>query len=249
MAPIEVVFLGINDVGEQVYEWLLDREDADVVALVTTESQLDLVQRLQPDLIVSAGFRYIVPEEVLDVPDLGAVNLHKSFLPYNRGANPNVWSIIEDAPAGVSIHYMTADIDAGPIVDRQQVTVQPDDTARDLYERLEREQIDQFEAVWPSIRDGTAETIKQAEEDGTYHYKQDFVDLWEIDHEETVEAGSFLDRLRALTFPPYRNAYFEVDGRRYYVEVSITPEDADDATGDDVAAKNVPEYDEGGDLP
>lgn len=247
MVPVDVVFLGVNDVGKQIYEWLVEREDADVEALLTTAEQLDLVHQLEPDLLVSAGFRHIVPEEILEVPDLGAVNVHKSYLPYNRGANPNVWSIVEDAPAGISIHYMTPDVDAGPIVDRRRVPVRPDDTGRDLYERLEAEQIDQFQSVWPSICDGTVETVPQDGEEGTHHYKREFVDLWEIDRNEMVKAGAFLDRLRALTFPPYENAYFEADGQRYHVEVSITSADAE--ASDNSGMKNVPKYEEDGELP
>lgn len=257
---VEVIVLGVNDIGERIYDWLTEREDADVLALLTERDQLSLVERLEPDLLISSGFRHIVPEEILDVPDRGAVNFHKAYLPYNRGANPNVWSIVEDAPAGVSLHYMTAEVDAGPIVDRREVPVHPDDDGRSLYDRLEAAQYDQFREVWPAIRDGPAETIAQDADEGSYHYKEEFVDLWEIDRDETVRAGDFLDRLRALTFPPYDNAYFEVDGERYTVEVSITPAAGDggagdggagdggegDRDGDSPATKNVPTYTEDG---
>jgi methionyl-tRNA formyltransferase len=202
---------------------------------------LSLVEELTPDLIISAGFRHIVPKDILEVPQLGAVNLHKSHLPFNRGANPNVWSIVEDDPAGVSIHYMTSDVDAGPLIDRRKVSVEPDDTGRTLYERLEQAQIDQFKTVWPDIRDGDPETTTQSQDEGTYHYKQDFVDLWELDLDETVKIGNFLDRLRALTFPPYNNAYFETNGEKYHVEVRISHEDAKKKS---VSEKNVPTYSE-----
>ena len=239
---VDVVFLGVNDVGEQIYEWLHEQEEVSVVALLTHDEQLDLVHDVEPDLIVSSGFRHIVPEEVLEVPQRGAINLHKSYLPYNRGANPNVWSIIEDGPVGVSIHYMTPDVDAGPIIDRRAVDLYPDDTGRTLYERLEAAQIEQFKELWPAIRDEEVETIPQNAEEGTYHYKQDFVDRWELDREEEVRVGEFLDKLRALTFPPYRNAYFEEDGTRYYVEVNITTEPMGTESG-----KNVPRYDDDAD--
>jgi len=236
---IDAVFLGLNDVGERIYEWLVDREDVHVLALLTHEDQLDLVHEVEPDLIVSAGFRHIVPESVLEVPPLGAANLHKAHLPYNRGANPNVWSIVEENPAGVSIHYMTPDVDDGPLIDRREVPVYPDDTGRTLYDRLEETQFEQFKDVWPAIRDDEVDPIDVESEEDTYHYKEDFVDLWKLDRDETVRVGDFLDRLRALTFPPYRNAYFEEDGERYYVEVNITTEEIGTEPG-----KNVPRYDD-----
>lgn len=240
---VDVVFLGLNDTGERVYDFLTDRDDADVLALLTEPDQLDLVGRLEPDLLVSAGFRHVVPGDVLAVPSLGAVNLHNSYLPYNRGANANVWSILDDHPAGVSVHYMTEALDAGPIIDRRRVPVRPDDDARDLYERLERAHVEQFRDVWPSVRDGTAETVEQDPDGGTHHSKRDFTDLWPIDRDETTTAGAFLDRLRALTFPPYKNAYFEEDGERYYVEVSVTP--ASEVDVDPGAGKGRPDEYEG----
>jgi methionyl-tRNA formyltransferase len=220
---VYIVFLGINETGRRVYDFLVDRDDATVLALLTEADQLETVERLEPSLLISAGFRHIVPDRILSVPQRGAVNLHNSYLPYNRGANANVWSIVEDEPAGVSIHYMTSDVDAGPIIDRREVPVQPDDTGRDLYERLEDEQVEQFVDCWPSIRDGSVDPTEQ-DESGTHHLKRDFVDLWKLDRNTTTRVGDLLDRLRALTFPPYRNAYFEADGEQYYVEVTITAE-------------------------
>jgi methionyl-tRNA formyltransferase len=229
---LEVIFLGINDLGERIYDFLVDRDDAEVLALLTEPEQLSLVQRVEPDLLLSAGFRHVVPTDVLDVPDRGAVNLHNSYLPYNRGANANVWSIVEDHPAGVSIHYMTPDLDSGPIIHRREVPVRPDDTGIDLYERLEDAQYEQFRSVWPSIRDGAPDAVEQDPASGTTHSKRDFVDLWELDPERRMRVDDLIDRLRALTFPPYKNAYFERDGERYYVEIDITPASESSPNGD-----------------
>lgn len=225
---VDVIFLGLNDIGEQIYEWLVDRDDATVRAILTEKDQLSLVEEVQPDLVISGGFRYIVPEQILEVPSLGAVNLHKSYLPYNRGTNPNVWCMIDDTPAGVTIHYMTASVDAGPIIDRREVQKRPGDTAKDLYERLERAQFDQFREVWPDIRDDDADTISQDTDAGSYYYRQDFVDLWELEMDAEKRVGDVITKLRALTFEPFKNAYYEVDGQRYYVEVDITPDEAVD---------------------
>lgn len=239
---VDVVFLGLNDIGERIYQWLVDRDDARVLALLTEANQLSVVVDLEPDLLIAGGFRHIVPKDVIEVPELGAVNIHKAYLPYNRGANPNVWSILEDAPAGVSIHYMTPEVDQGPIIDRRTVPVYSDDNGRTLYDRLERAQFDQFVDVWPDIRDGSPHTISQSPEEGTHHYKREFVDLWEVSRDETVTIGTFIDRLRALTFPPYHNAYFEEDGERYYLELQVTHEDELGESTE--ATKNVPTYSE-----
>lgn len=220
---IDIIFLGIHDVGTEIYEWLCDRPDANVMAMLTRKEQLSLVEELDPDLVISGGFRHIVPEAVLEVPDLGVVNMHGAYLPYNRGGNPNVWPLIDGTPAGVSLHYMTPELDGGPIIDRRTVEKQPSDTAKSLLDRIRREAIQQFKELWPAVRDGTVETTPQPNDAGSYHSRSEFVDLWELDLEETATYREVIDHLRALTHPPYNNAYFEVDGERYFVELSITP--------------------------
>jgi methionyl-tRNA formyltransferase len=245
MMMTELVFLGINDIGQKVYDWLTDRDDVKITALLTESDQLGTIETLQPDLILSAGYRHIVPQEILEIPKKGAVNFHKSYLPYNRGANPNVWSIIEDSPAGVSLHYMTSEVDAGPIIDRRSVPVYPDDNAKNLYERLENAQFDQFREVWSSIRDDEVETISQEENEATVHKKEEFVDLWEIDTDQSIIVEDFLKKLRALTFPPYKNAYFTKNGKKYHVEIKITQKTQNVANGN--SEKKLPTYTENGD--
>jgi methionyl-tRNA formyltransferase len=217
----EVVFLGVNDAGMRVYEWLCNREGVSVHALLTTKEQLSVVKEVEPEYVVSCGYRHIVPEEILDVPEEGCLNLHPAYLPYNRGANPNVWSIVEGTPAGVTLHYMDATLDTGAIVDRREVDTSFADTGKDLYERLEDAQVELFREVWPEIESGEASPTEQDSDEGTYHVTDDFERLCEIDPDEEVSAKEFLDRLRALTYPPYDNARIEVDGAQYYVEVNI----------------------------
>ena len=236
---VDVIVFGLNRFGEEIYNWLLNQADTTVQALITHKTQYESVKKLEPELIVSAGFRFIIPEDVLEVPDLGAVNLHPSYLPYNKGANPNVWSIIDDVPAGVSVHYMTSEVDAGPLIGRKQVPVNPDDDGQSLYRRLEKAQIELFKTHWPNIKAGTASSISTTE-NGTHHYKHEFTDLFELDLDKKQKIGDTIDLLRALTFPPYNNAYFKEDNKKYYVEIDIIAESEVEETGS--IHFNIPEY-------
>ena len=219
---VEVVFLGINDAGMRVYEWLCDRDDVFVHSLLTTKEQLGAIRDIEPDYVVSCGCRHIVPEEILDIPSEGCLNLHSSYLPYNRGANPNVWSIVDDTPAGVTIHWMDSGVDTGDIIAREKVSVEFSDTGKDLYERLEDAQVELFQDVWPDILSGQVDEVSQSKEAGTSHQASEFNELCQLDPDEEVRVKDFLNRLRALTFPPYDNAEIEIDGETYYVEVDIT---------------------------
>lgn len=218
---IEVVFLGVNDAGMRVYDWLCDRDGVFVHSLLTTEEQLRVVEDVQPDYVVSCGYRHIVPESVLEIPSEGCLNLHPAYLPYNRGANPNVWSIVEGTPAGVTLHYMDAGLDTGDVIARREVATTFSDTGKDLYERLEDAQVELFTDTWPDVVAGEHSVTEQSETDGTYHRTSDFEELCQLDPDEEVRVKDFLDRLRALTFPPYENARIEVNGETYRVEVTI----------------------------
>jgi methionyl-tRNA formyltransferase len=218
---MDVVFLGVNNFGWDIYEWLCERDTVEVRALITESDQLDLLEYIEPELVVASGFGEILSPETLSIPERGCINVHPGYLPNTRGYNPNVWSIVEDQPAGVSIHYMTEEIDQGDILGRREVDKTFEDTGKSLYDRIERAAVDLFKETWPAIEDGTVDPISQDEEAANSHLKQDFVDLCEIDPRETYEAKELLDILRALTFPPFDNAYLEVDGEKYYVDVEI----------------------------
>lgn len=220
---LEAVFLGKNKAGEEIYDWLNRREDVKVKALLTEKEQLETVEQLRPDIVVSAGFEHKVPKEIIEVPSKGVVNLHPSYLPFNRGAHPHIWSIEEETPAGVTAHYMTEEIDEGPVIDRREVRVLPEDTARTLYDRLMREQVEQFKNIWPRLKEG-AQAEPQSLDEGTNHYGSDLDNLCKLDLNEKIRVEDLIKRLRALTFPPYKTAYFERYGEKYFVEISITPE-------------------------
>jgi methionyl-tRNA formyltransferase len=220
-ASTEVVFLGVNDAGMRVYEWLCDRDGVSVPSLLTTREQLSVVEEVEPEFVVSCGYRHIVPESILSVPAEGCLNLHPAYLPYNRGANPNVWSIVDGTPAGVTLHYMDPGLDTGPVVAQRRVETSFADTGRDLYERLEDAQVDLFRQTWPEIETGTESVTHQDPDAGTYHETAEFDELCEIDPDSETTHRDFLNRLRALTFSPYNNAYVGIDGEQYYVSVEI----------------------------
>ena len=220
---MDAVFLGMNDAGENVYDWLNSREDVKVIALLTEKEQLSLIKELEPEIVVSSGFEHKVPEEIIEVPDKGIVNLHPSYLPYNRGAHPYIWPIVEDTPAGVSVHYMSEEIDEGDIIDRKKVEVRPDDTAKTLRDRLMEEQTRIFIQNWGAVKEG-AEGTGQNPDSGTTHYRGELDEFSKLELDEEKTVGETIDKLRALTYPPQGLAYFERDGERFIVDINITPE-------------------------
>ena len=221
---MEAVFLGMNDAGEEVYEWLNQRDDVEVLALLTEKEQLSLIEELEPEIVISSGFEHKVPEEIIEVPEKGIVNLHPSYLPYNRGSHPYLRPLVDGTPAGVSVHYMVEEIDEGPIIDKRNVEVRPDDTAKTLRDRLMQEQVELFMDNWRKIRDG-AEGSEQRKNDGKTHYRKELDEFSRLELNEEKTFGEVIDKLRALTYPPHRLAYFERNGERFFIDVDITPEE------------------------
>lgn len=98
---------------------------------------LALIRDLSPELIVVAAYGRILPQEILDCPSMGCINVHSSLLPQYRGAAPINWAILNgDKETGVTIMHMEAALDAGDIISQAAVTIDPDETAPTLTARL-----------------------------------------------------------------------------------------------------------------
>jgi methionyl-tRNA formyltransferase len=182
---------------------------------------------LRPEWIVSVMFGYILSDDILRVPAVGAVNLHPSLLPFNRGADPNVWSIVERTPCGVTLHWIDEGIDTGDIIAQMEVPVAETDTGATLYQRLEQAGLELFRQSWPLIEQGSPPRIKQSQR-GTFHRSRDVAALDCIDPDALFSARALVDILRARTFPPYRNAYLNLAGRRIFLHLELEEEGASD---------------------
>jgi methionyl-tRNA formyltransferase len=89
------------------------------------------------DVLVVAAYGLILPQAVLDIPRLGAVNVHASLLPRWRGAAPIHRALLAgDATTGITIMQMDAGLDTGPMLLREPLAIAPDDTVGTLHDRL-----------------------------------------------------------------------------------------------------------------
>lgn len=122
--------------------------------------------------LVSYGYRYILRKEILDKFPQRAINLHVSLLPWNRGADPNLWSFLEDTPKGVTIHLLAPGIDTGDILAHQEVCMGTEDTLRTSYDKLSHAMVSLFMESWPKIRTGRITAVPQPP-GGSYHRLRD----------------------------------------------------------------------------
>jgi methionyl-tRNA formyltransferase len=186
------------------------------------------LQDLAPTFGVSALFGYLLRPKTIALFPGGCVNLHPSLLPWNRGAHPNVWSIVDRTPAGVTLHHVDPGVDTGDIIAQRTVPVDPVDTGATLYQRLEAACVDLFADTWPAIRAGTARRAQQPADAGSTHRARDLARIDEIELDRAYSGRELIDILRARTFPPYPGAYFRADGRKVHLRVELEYGAADD---------------------
>ena len=98
---------------------------------------LELIEELAPELIVVAAYGRILPDEILEYPARGCINVHSSLLPRYRGAAPINWAVLNgDEITGVTIMHMAAELDAGDIIAQRSTPIGPREDAWQLYCRL-----------------------------------------------------------------------------------------------------------------
>lgn len=102
-----------------------------------TDETVERLRSLKADLGVAVAYGRILPESVFRAPRLGTVNIHFSLLPKYRGAAPIQWALIKgEKETGVTVFWLEAGLDTGPIAGQTSVPVDPEDNARTLRDKL-----------------------------------------------------------------------------------------------------------------
>ena len=140
-----ILFLGPTSSG--IYIYLQQKQDHIVEQ---TEEKLDVhsLSSGMYDVIVSHKYRHIVRTEIIKLFEGRIINLHASYLPFNRGADPNLWSHLDQTPSGISIHHLTKGLDTGNIIYRKKMSFENETTLKDSYEALENLMVNSFITVF-----------------------------------------------------------------------------------------------------
>jgi len=120
-------------------------------------TSIALVQEIAPDMIIVVAYGQILPQEILDIPPLGCLNVHPSLLPKYRGAAPIQWAILDgEAVTGVTIMRMDAGLDTGDMITQCKTEILPNETSGELFTRLCGIGSKLLVETIASIADGTA---------------------------------------------------------------------------------------------
>ena len=191
-----VLYLTNNDNALVLYEWLKDKCD-----VVLCEERLDLeyVQSINPSLIVSYNYKYLIKEDVIEYMKGRIINLHISYLPWNRGSSPNFWSFYDDTPKGVTIHQISAGLDEGMILYQKNCEFNiSEETFVTSYDTLNKTIVELFKENWEEIKNSTYELHPQKGQ-GSYHTMREFNELVEQHpFKWTDNIGEYLAKCKAI---------------------------------------------------
>ena len=191
---MRILCLYSNDIALELFEWLKN-QNCEVI-IYNKKLTVDYVNGIDVDLTVSYTYQYIIEDDIIALLNNNIVNLHNSYLPFNRGASPNLWSIIDGTPSGVTLHYIDKGIDTGDVISQEIVRFDKEETLRTSYLILDRKAKEHFKKMfmiyndWPQLR-------KKVLGKGSFHKDSDLesvrskIDNWDWDMKISV----FLEKI------------------------------------------------------
>lgn len=169
----------------------------------------------------------IISKSILNIPNLGFINTHPSLLPFNRGKHYNFWAIVEQCPFGVSLHYVDEGIDSGDIIAQKAIPYNWEDNGETLYTKASTSIFDLFIKSYPELRLNRLKSIKQDLSKGSLHYANEIDLASKIDLDKKYLARDLINLLRARTFNGHPGCWFESDGVKYEIKITINRENND----------------------
>lgn len=167
---MKILFLGGN-LAKCLADWL--QEQGEEVVYKEDKMSITEVKEISPEMIVSYNYKYIISKEVLDAVNGKAINLHISYLPWNKGAYPNIWSFLEDTPKAITIHYLDEGIDTGDIIIQKEVQIDEEkETLKSSYEILHKEIQTLFKENWSRIKNN--KIVPEPQMGGGYTLRESF---------------------------------------------------------------------------
>ena len=177
-------------------------------------SLIPKIQALAPDYIFSFYYRFMIPAQVLACAKIAALNMHGSLLPKYRGRAPVNWAILHgETETGATLHVMEAKPDAGDIVGQVAVSIDPDETATDVFGKVSHAAVSVIDQVLPSLLQGIVPRQPNELQKGSYFGGRKPAD-GQIHWNQT--AKQVHDLVRAVA-PPYPGAFTDHQGKAMIV--------------------------------
>ena len=190
-------------------------------SLLKDEAHVEELKLLDADFIITVYWAYLLTPDVINSVK-GSINFHPALLPINRGWFPHVHSIIDGSPLGVTLHRIDEGADTGPVWVQKEIDLLSTDTAKSIYDLLQREMVELFKNNWNAIKSGKLTPQAQDNSKAIYHKKNEIELLDFIDLDKETTARELINKLRARSFGDLGFAYFEDEGDRIHVNLRLS---------------------------
>ncbi|MCF3936504.1 methionyl-tRNA formyltransferase [Acuticoccus sp. M5D2P5] len=196
------------------------------------KGRADEIAALEADVAVVVAYGLLLPQDVLDAPELGCFNLHASLLPRWRGAAPIARAIMAgDAETGVAVMKMEAGLDTGPVAMVERTPITADETAGTLTDRLSRLGADLMVRALGGLERGALDLQAQPEAGVTYAKK---IDKAEARIDFTASAEAVRNHIHGLNPMPGAYAELSIGGKMERLKVLqavVVPREGEAAPG------------------
>lgn len=220
---MKILFLGYDKSSTSLIEFLesIGHEVIQTSEKITPEDVVGF------DWLISFGYRHIISKEVIVSTNHRVINLHISYLPYNRGSHPLFWALHDNTPVGVTIHKVDEGLDTGDIYVQRLVDINPFiETFKSGYDKLMNEIEQMFMENCDGILSSNLIAFKQVGK-GTYHKSSDLplIKSWdtnisrffEMNKRTDSEIIDEIEKIRARNNVNWMDAVrlaFELDANR-----------------------------------
>jgi methionyl-tRNA formyltransferase len=158
---------GMKLIPSEVKEFAIDKnlKIYQPIKVKDNEEFIQEIKDLNPDVICVVAYGKILPKEILEIPELGCINVHASLLPKYRGAAPIQWAVLNgDKTTGVTTMYMDIGMDTGDMILKEEVEIGEDETTGELWNRLSKLGAELLVETLKKIERGNAPREKQGNE-------------------------------------------------------------------------------------
>ncbi len=217
---IDLVITHQDDPNENIWFGSVAKlcEDKNIPYITPNAKQLmelvPQIQKLAPEYLFSFYYRHMIPAELLACAKIGALNMHGSLLPKYRGRAPVNWAILHgETETGATLHVMEAKPDAGDIVGQSAISIDPNETAMEVFNKVSQAAVNVINQVLPELVRGHIPRKPNLLDQGSYFGGRKPADGQILWHQTAKQVH---DLVRAVA-PPYPGAFTGWQGQHMIV--------------------------------
>ncbi|NCQ55970.1 MAG: hypothetical protein GW748_07215 [Alphaproteobacteria bacterium] len=211
-------FIVVSNPDKKIIINYLKRNKVDCCEL--DDFSYDILKGKHFDWLLNLWGGYIFKKDILSIVK-NSLNIHPSYLPYGRGRDPVVWAIRDSSPAGVTLHEINEEIDAGSIWHQEKISYQFPIKGEALYQNVINACIQTFKEQWPNIRELKYNKKPQKPLKSQIRKRKDLLEDQIIKYELLTEnQRELLVRIIAHDFGEAYSSILEINGNQYQINLN-----------------------------